>query len=358
MTLRCESFIGEIVNNGAMLVNVGAYTGTLPVDDGSINGVINGIHYGNWKQAIADIEGLQTELDSKLENGDNVSELVNDAGYLTSETPAPVSSVNGETGVVVLDTGDISEVTDKKYTTDAQQTVLGNTSGTNTGDQDLSGLAPIVHTHVEADITDLGTYSTDIHGNIAALDAVSGTNTGDQDLSGLAPIVHTHVKADITDFSDGDYATAAQGTLADSALQNGDNVSELVNDAGYLTSSLGYVLATWGANLQTVGRHPAINSPSNSAEITSLGIMASMPVPAAGTMDTLTYYNTTGDATTELQIIKNGAVVHTFTCTGFYGVETGINVPIGLVGGVPDNIAIRYSAGTAPSGGLYTMYVN
>ena len=32
-----------------------------------------------------------------------------------------------------------------------------------------------------------------------------------------------------------DYATAAQGTKADSALQPGDNVSELVNDAGYLT---------------------------------------------------------------------------------------------------------------------------
>jgi hypothetical protein len=31
---------------------------------------------------------------------------------------------------------------------------------------------------------------------------------------------HTHVKADITDFSDADYATTAQGALADSALQS------------------------------------------------------------------------------------------------------------------------------------------
>ena len=44
---------------------------------------------------------------------------------------------------------------------------------------------PTAHTHVEADITDLGTYSTDIHANIIALDAVTGTNTGDQNLSGL-----------------------------------------------------------------------------------------------------------------------------------------------------------------------------
>ena len=34
-----------------------------------------------------------------------------------------------------------------------------------------------------------------------------------------------------------DYATAAQGALADSAVQSGDNISELVNDAGYITTS-------------------------------------------------------------------------------------------------------------------------
>ena len=45
-----------------------------------------------------------------------------------------VDSVNGQTGVVVLDTGDIATVTDKRYVTDAQLTLLGNTSGINTGD--------------------------------------------------------------------------------------------------------------------------------------------------------------------------------------------------------------------------------
>lgn len=49
-----------------------------------------------------------------------------------------VDSVNGETGTVVLTTGDIAEDADHNYVTDAEKTVLGNTSGTNTGDQDLS----------------------------------------------------------------------------------------------------------------------------------------------------------------------------------------------------------------------------
>ena len=42
--------------------------------------------------------------------------------------------------------------------------------------------------------------------------------------------------AQVKAFSSADYATAAQGTLADSAVQPGDNVSTLTNDAGYLTS--------------------------------------------------------------------------------------------------------------------------
>ena len=45
------------------------------------------------------------------------------------------------------------------------------------------------------------------------------------------------VKADISDFNEADYATAAQGALADSALQPGDNISELTNDAGYITAA-------------------------------------------------------------------------------------------------------------------------
>lgn len=39
-------------------------------------------------------------------------------------------------------TADIADSSDARYVTDAQRTVLSNTSGTNTGDQDLSGLVP------------------------------------------------------------------------------------------------------------------------------------------------------------------------------------------------------------------------
>lgn len=50
-----------------------------------------------------------------------------------------VDSVNGQTGVVVLDTDDIADTATNRFTDDTAITRLANTSGTNTGDQDLSG---------------------------------------------------------------------------------------------------------------------------------------------------------------------------------------------------------------------------
>ena len=54
----------------------------------------------------------RTKLDSIEEGAEsnpvNVSELNNDAGYLTS---APVDSVNGQTGVVILDAADARAAT-------------------------------------------------------------------------------------------------------------------------------------------------------------------------------------------------------------------------------------------------------
>lgn len=42
-----------------------------------------------------------------------------------------------------LTTADVADSTNKRYVSDANLTVIGNTSGTNTGDQNLSGYAPI-----------------------------------------------------------------------------------------------------------------------------------------------------------------------------------------------------------------------
>lgn len=59
-----------------------------------------------------------------------------------------VASVNGQTGVVLLDTSNISDTLDKRYVTDAGLVDIGNLSGTNTGDQtNISGNAATVTTN-------------------------------------------------------------------------------------------------------------------------------------------------------------------------------------------------------------------
>ena len=121
-----------------------------------------------------------------------------------------------------------------------------------------------------------------------------------------------------------------------------------------IITGLGYILATWGANLQNTGHYPQINGESSSLEVSVLGIQASAQVPEDGTIDTLTYYNATGDNTTVFKIIVNGAVAHTFTCVGPYGQEIDIGIPVAMV----DNVAIEYDSGTKPANGIYTMYIN
>jgi hypothetical protein len=76
--------------------------------------------------------------------GANVTLTYNDnANTLTIDAAGNVQSVNTKTGAVVLTTTDIADSTNKRYITDAQLVVVGNTSGTNTGDQTLTGLGGV-----------------------------------------------------------------------------------------------------------------------------------------------------------------------------------------------------------------------
>lgn len=117
--------------------------------------------------------------DSAVQPGDGVSTLANDANYITlAEVPADaVSSVNTQTGAVVLDADDIDDTTTvHKFATAAQLNAAD--SAVQPGD-----LATVATT---------GAYS---------------------DLSGT-PTLGTAAATDSTD-----YATAAQGATADTALQ-------------------------------------------------------------------------------------------------------------------------------------------
>jgi len=141
------------------------------------------------------------------------------------QTPTDtVLSVNGETGTVILTTGDISEDTNYRYMTDAQEANLDNQSGTNTGDVSVTDSSEIDFTLTSQNITavlkagsiDESKLDTSVNTSLDKADSalqsftesdpvftasqahnidstditnlgnLSGINTGDQDLSGLA----------------------------------------------------------------------------------------------------------------------------------------------------------------------------
>ena len=89
-------------------------TGNSPVD--SVNGQTGAVVLD-----AADVGAATTAqgalADSSIQAGDNISELVNDAGFITVEEvpPGGVTSVNTKTGDVVLDSDDVNEGSSNLY---------------------------------------------------------------------------------------------------------------------------------------------------------------------------------------------------------------------------------------------------
>lgn len=105
----------------------------------SQNIVVSGVMQG--KQGI---QGEQGDPGIKGDTGPGVAaggtsgqvlSKVSSTDYDSTWSDPAVSSVNSKTGVITLTTSDVADSTDKRYVTDADLTLLGNTSGVNTGDQ-------------------------------------------------------------------------------------------------------------------------------------------------------------------------------------------------------------------------------
>ena len=225
--------------------------------------------------------------DTAIQPGDNVSTLTNDAGYLTSvpsqelddltdvnaPTPsngqflqwngsawvpgsasgAPVDSVNGQTGIVVLDADDISDTsTTNKFATQAELDKLAGIEAGATADQTPAEIKASYESNL-----DTNAFTDAEKTKLAGIAAGAEVNTVDS-VAGKTGVV-TLVKADITDFADGDYATAAQGALADTAVQPGDNISALTNDAGYIVDAgVTQIIAGTNVTIDPVGGTGAV----------------------------------------------------------------------------------------------------
>ena len=102
--------------------------------------------------------------------------LVGVASGVQTVTGDGVSGTSEDVVLSFPDTSEVLETTDKNYVTNSEKTVIGNTSGTNTGDQDISGLQPILSegAFVDGDKTKLDGIATG-----AEVNTINSTTTGE-----------------------------------------------------------------------------------------------------------------------------------------------------------------------------------
>ena len=219
-----------------------------------------------------------TKADSALQPGDNVSDLVNDAGYLTQhQTLADLGITATASEINVLD-GITASTTELNYVdgvTGAIQTQLDNKQNTLTAGSNITITGTTISatdtTYTGSDgITLTGTNFTNSGVRAVASGTANGTisvntngTSADVAVTGLGSAAYT---------SSSDYATSAQGGKADTAVQPGDlatvattgDYTDLLNKP---TIPAGQVNSDWNANsgvAQILNKPtiPTVNNPT------------------------------------------------------------------------------------------------
>ena len=223
-----------------------------------------------------------------------------------------VTTVNTQTGAVVLDADDVDDSsTSHKFVTASDLTTLSNTSGTNTGDQDLSSyqLQPSEGAFVNGDKTKLDGIAAGAEVNV---NADWNSSSGDSQILNK-PTLGTAAATASTD-----YATAAQGATADSALQSGDNISVLTNNSGYLTAESDTLDSVTGRGATTTNGVTVGSITINGEIVEDVYINSSVTGsltldPANGTIQVLTL---TGSVTSVTDSLANGEAITIVFSTG------------------------------------------
>jgi hypothetical protein len=127
----------------------------------------------------------------------------------------------------------VESATDSNVFTDADHSKLDGIEAGATGDQTNAEIRAAVEAATDSNVfTDAD--HTKLNGIEAGADV---TDTANVTAAGALMDSEVTNLAQVKAFSSADYATAAQGALADSALQSGDNISLLTNNSGYLTAN-------------------------------------------------------------------------------------------------------------------------
>ena len=260
-----QSALNSKVDDSQLLTNVPAgaiFTDTNTqlskndIDNMGINaGLLDGIDstgFATSNQGILADSSLQNITAEDIQDLSNVN--------ITSVSSGQVLKYNGTNWTNQTDSTSGSGSTD-----------WGDINGTLSNQTDLQtaldSKSSTSHTHVEADITDLDKdTSAEVDSKVATKENIFTKNTAFNKNYGITantlihgndsrlsdsrtPTNHSHTKSDITDFSENDYASSAQGILADSSLQNitAEDIQDLSN-VNITSVSSGQVLKYNGTN--------------------------------------------------------------------------------------------------------------
>ena len=168
-----------------------------------------------------------------------------------------------------LTTANINDSSNKRYVTDAQLTVIGNTSGTNTGDQDLSGLVPNTRTVNGYDLTANRTLTASDVGAVATNSPITGaTKTKITfDAKGLVTSGADATTADISDSSNKRYVTDAQQTILNKTLLNDKLIA-----GSSVNVTAESILGTFTINANTLSANDVIKIMASTIKVGTAGV--------------------------------------------------------------------------------------
>ena len=157
------------------------------------------------------------------------------------QTFAAAGVADGDVVRYVIEDGDNWEIGTGTYTasgTSLSRTVLESSNAD--AEISLTGEATVFVGAAAEDVQQPPSEGAFVDGDKTKLDSVeTGADVTDTtNVTAAGALMDSEVEnlAQVKSFDSADYATAAQGGLADTAVQPGDNISTLTNDAGYINS--------------------------------------------------------------------------------------------------------------------------
>lgn len=209
-----------------------------------------------------------------------------------ASTYAPIASPTF-TGTVTIPSG--ASITGYLTTATATSTYLPFTGGALTGNITLNGQSDLRFADLDSSNWVAFQAPASVASNVTwTLPATDAAVSGSVLVSNAAGTLSWS----------SDYATAAQGTTADSAVQPGDNISDLTNDSGFITSSDD--ITGNAATATTASTANALNT-GNDYQVSSLGVGTAASGTAGeirATNDITAYYSSDINLKKDVELIS------------------------------------------------------